>query len=160
MNEQNNTKVESFDLDHTKVRAPFVRKCSVYTGEKGDKVTKFDIRFTQPNVSEMESGGIHTLEHLLATYLREGDKKFADAIIDVSPMGCRTGFYMTIWGEWEASKVATEITNSLKKVLKAESIPADNEIQCGNYRLHNLELAKKYADDVLNKGITDKVFVD
>ena len=114
MNELNNTKVESFDLDHTKVKAPFVRKCSVYSGQKGDKVTKFDIRFTQPNKSEMESEGIHTLEHLLATYLREGDRDFADSIIDVSPMGCRTGFYMTIWGEWNAAKVASEVTKALE----------------------------------------------
>ncbi len=158
MNELNNTKVESFDLDHTKVKAPFVRKCSVYSGEKGDKVTKFDIRFTQPNKAQMESEGIHTLEHLLATYLREGDKDFADSIIDVSPMGCRTGFYMTIWGEWEAQKVASEVTKALELVLCAQGIPAENEIQCGNYRLHNLALAKKYARDVLASGLSDKVF--
>lgn len=158
MNEFNNTKVESFDLDHTKVKAPFVRKCSVYTGEKGDKVTKFDIRFTQPNVAEMQSDGIHTLEHLLATYLRDGDKNFASSIIDVSPMGCRTGFYMTIWGEWEATKVALEVTKALKLVCLSDSIPAENEVQCGNYRLHNLELAKEYAAKVLESGLTDKVF--
>lgn len=158
MNEFNNTKVESFDLDHTKVKAPFVRKCSVYTGEKGDKVTKFDIRFTQPNVAEMQSDGIHTLEHLLATYLRDGDKNFASSIIDVSPMGCRTGFYMTIWGEWEATKVASEVTKALKLVCLSDSIPAENEVQCGNYRLHNLELAKEYAAKVLESGLTDKVF--
>ena len=46
-------KVESFELDHTKVKAPFVRKCCVQQGEKGDKITKFDIRFTQPNEAEM-----------------------------------------------------------------------------------------------------------
>ncbi len=158
MNEFNNTKVESFDLDHTKVKAPFVRRCSVYTGEKGDKVTKFDVRFTQPNADQMQSEGMHTLEHLLATYLREGDPDFSEAIIDVSPMGCRTGFYMTIWGEWEAAKVASEVTNALRLVLQAESIPADNEIQCGNYRLHDLASAKKYASEVLEKGLTDKVF--
>ena len=158
MNEKNNTKVESFDLDHTKVKAPFVRKCSVYTGEKGDKVSKFDIRFTQPNKAEMQSDGMHTLEHLLATYLREGEKSFADAIIDFSPMGCRTGFYMTIWGEWETAVIAHEVNKALKLVADAESIPADNEIQCGNYRLHNLSLAKKYAADVLTAGLDDKVF--
>ena len=158
MNEQNNTKVESFDLDHTKVKAPYVRKCSVYTGKVGDKVTKFDVRFTQPNKSEMQSDGLHTLEHLMATYLREGNKDFADAIIDVSPMGCRTGFYITLWGEWEASFVATEIIKALELVLTSQTIPAENEIQCGNYRLHNMELAKKYAKDVLENGISDKVF--
>ena len=149
------SKVESFELDHTKVTAPFVRKCTVLTGDKGDIVTKFDIRFTQPIVSEMQSEGIHTLEHLLATYLRDDDEAFASKIIDVSPMGCRTGFYMTIWGEWEASFIAQKITSALKLVLTADKIPADNEIQCGNYRLHSLELAKKYAADVLEKGIDE-----
>ncbi|MBO5743443.1 MAG: S-ribosylhomocysteine lyase [Clostridia bacterium] len=158
MNEQNNTKVESFDLDHTKVKAPYVRMCSVYNGEKGDMVTKYDVRFTQPNTFEMESTGLHTLEHLLATYLREGDKDFANAIIDVSPMGCRTGFYITLWNKWEASFVASEVTNALKKVLTSDIIPAENEIQCGNYRLHNLSLAKEYAQEVLNKGLNDKFF--
>lgn len=158
MNEQNNTKVESFDLDHTKVKAPYVRMCSVYNGKKGDMVTKYDVRFTQPNSAEMESTGIHTLEHLLATYLREGNKDFANAIIDVSPMGCRTGFYITLWNKWESSFVASEVTNALKKVLTSNIIPAENEIQCGNYRLHDLPLAKQYAKDVLNKGLNDKIF--
>ena len=158
MNEQNNTKVESFDLDHTKVKAPYVRMCSVYTGEKGDVVTKFDVRFTQPNKSEMESDGLHTLEHLMATYLREGNEEFAKSIIDVSPMGCRTGFYITLWNKWEASFVASEVTNALGKVLSSDIIPAENEIQCGNYRLHNISLAKAYAKSVLDKGLSDKVF--
>lgn len=156
MNEKRFSKVESFDLDHTKVKAPFVRTCSLYEGEKGDKVTKFDIRFTQPNESEMQSEGIHTLEHLLATYLRELDECFASKIIDISPMGCRTGFYMTIWGEWEASYVAEKFTQALKLVITSDSVPADNEIQCGNYKLHSLELAKKYAKEVLEKGLSDK----
>ena len=156
MNEKRFSKVESFDLDHTKVKAPFVRTCSLYEGEKGDKVTKFDIRFTQPNEEEMQSEGIHTLEHLLATYLRELDEDFASKIIDISPMGCRTGFYMIIWGEWKASYVAEKFTRALELVLTSEKIPADNEIQCGNYRLHSLVLAKKYAKDVLDKGLSDK----
>lgn len=160
MNEKNNAKVESFELDHTKVKAPFVRKCSVYDGKHGDKVTKFDIRFTQPNKEEMESAGIHTLEHLMATYLRECDADFSESIIDVSPMGCRTGFYMTLWGEWECACVAEKIKTVLKKVIASDTVPAVNEIQCGNYKLHSLELAKKYAKDVLDKGISDKFTAD
>jgi S-ribosylhomocysteine lyase len=88
-------KVESFTLDHTKVKAPFVRKCSVMEGKNKDLITKFDLRFTQPNESEMQSTGLHTLEHLLATYMRDE----MDCIIDLSPMGCRTGFYLTVWEE-------------------------------------------------------------
>ena len=156
MNEKNFAKVESFELDHTKVKAPFVRKCSVYQGEKGDVVTKYDIRFTQPNKAEMQSEGIHTLEHLLATYLRDADVDFASKIIDISPMGCRTGFYMTIWGEREPAFIAEKVSEALKLVITADSIPAENEIQCGNWRLHSLELAREYAKDVLEKGLSDK----
>lgn len=159
MNEKQSSKVESFELDHTRVKAPFVRKCSVLTGDKGDKVTKFDLRFTQPNVSEMQSEGIHTLEHLLATYLREGDEEFASRIIDISPMGCRTGYYMTVWGEWEPGVIADKVSRALELVCSAADVPAVNEIQCGNYRLHSLELAKKYAADVLEKGLSDEYMI-
>lgn len=152
MNESGKERVESFSLDHTKVRAPFVRKCSVYKGECGDTVTKFDIRFTQPNVSEMQSDGLHTLEHLLATYIRD----YMDGIIDLSPMGCRTGFYLTVWGEPEAKTIAENVTKALNDVLKSWEIPAENPVQCGNYRLHSLERAKEYAADVLKKGLSDK----
>lgn len=149
-------KVESFALDHTKVKAPFVRKCTVLTGEKGDKVTKFDIRFMQPNKEEMQSEGIHTLEHLLATYMRDD----MDNIIDLSPMGCRTGFYMTAWGEDDVKTVIGAVENSLKKVLETEDVPAMNEVQCGNYRLHSLALAKEYAKNALSKGFTDKFLIE
>ena len=160
MNESKFSKVESFELDHTKVKAPFVRKCTVLTGDKGDVVTKFDLRFTQPNESEMQSEGIHTLEHLLATYLRDADEAFASKIIDISPMGCRTGFYMTIWGEWDEAVIAQKLTEALKLVIVADSIPANNEIQCGNYRLHSLPLAKKYAGYVLDKGFNENYIVE
>ena len=146
--------VESFSLDHTKVKAPFVRKCTSLTGKNGDVVTKFDIRFTQPNVSEMESDGIHTLEHLLATYLRD----YTDDIIDLSPMGCRTGFYMTVWGTPEVNFVIDILHKALKRVLDTTEIPAQNEIQCGNYKLHSLEKAKTYATDVLKSGFSDKFY--
>ncbi len=152
MNEKNSEKVESFTLDHTKVKAPFVRLCSVLKGDKGDVISKYDIRFCQPNEDEMLSEGIHTLEHLLATFLRDD----ADSIIDISPMGCRTGFYMTMWGTKSALYVADMITKALKQVVTADEIPANNPVQCGNYKLHSLELAKEYAKKVLDAGLTDK----
>lgn len=147
-------KVESFMLDHTKIKAPFVRKCDTYKGVKGDVITKFDLRFTQPNLEEMQSSGIHTMEHLLAGYLRES----LDGIIDLSPMGCRTGFYMTVWGDREAKEIIDGLNIALKKVTESTEIPANNEIQCGNYKLHSLELAKEYAQKVLNEGLSDDIY--
>ena len=147
-------KVESFELDHTKVKAPFVRRCCVLNGKSGDVVTKFDIRFMQPNVEELQSPGIHTLEHFMATFMREK----TDDIIDLSPMGCRTGFYLTMWGEHEISEIIDMTNYALEKILVQTEIPAMNEIQCGNYRLHSLELAKEYAKKVLVGGLSDKIY--
>lgn len=142
-------KVESFELDHTKVNAPFIRKVTVYTGEKGDKITKFDIRFMQPNKEEMEMPGIHTLEHLMAVYLR--DEELGDKIIDLSPMGCKTGFYMTIWGEYESNDVKDMIISALTKVIESTEIPAANEVQCGNAKLHSLNQAQEYASKFIRE---------
>lgn len=148
-------KVESFELDHTKVRAPYVRSCGVHFGPKGQEaITKFDLRFMQPNVEEMPTAAIHALEHLLAGYMREK----MDNIIDISPMGCRTGFYLVAWGAVEVSTVVEALNYSLNKVLETEEVPAANELQCGNYRDHSLFSAKEYAKHVLKKGVSDEIY--
>ncbi|MFA6938463.1 MAG: S-ribosylhomocysteine lyase [Treponema sp.] len=134
--------VDSFNLDHTKVTAPFVRLAAKKVGRKGDVVTKFDIRFCQPNKECMTTGAIHTLEHLVAEYIRDELK----GVIDFSPMGCRTGFYFTIWGDHDEAYIAEHMMNVLKKVAVWDKpIPAATEKECGNYRDHDLEGAKKWA---------------
>lgn len=144
--------VDSFNLDHTKVKAPFVRVAAKKVGEKGDVVTKFDIRFTQPNKEFMSTGGIHTLEHLMAEYIRDE----MEGVIDLSPMGCRTGFYFTVWGNRNEEEIATHLMNVLKKVAVWDKpIPATTEEECGNYKDHNLEDAKSYAQKWVD-GITQK----
>ena len=146
--------VESFSMDHTKVKAPFIRRCEIFNGENGDKVTKFDLRFMQPNAEVMPTSAIHTLEHLLAGYMREK----LSGVIDISPMGCRTGFYMTTFGVPEIDVVIDALNYSLAKVLETEVIPAANEKQCGNFVDHSLPLAKKYAKYVLDKGISNNIY--
>lgn len=148
-------KVESFQLDHTKVKAPYVRKCCVLQGEKGDKVSKFDLRFTQPNKESIPTGALHGLEHLLAGYLREN---LGETVIDLSPMGCRTGFYLILWGEVEEAKVKSALESSLESVLNATEIPAANELQCGNYRDLSLFGAKEYAKLVLSQGFSLNIY--
>ena len=147
-------KVESFELDHTKVKAPYVRKCGFEKGNNGDIVSKFDLRFLQPNEKEMPTGAMHTLEHLLAGYMREK----LDGIIDISPMGCRTGFYLSIWGDREASEIKEALEYSLEKVLEAKEIPAANDIQCGNYRDLSLFGAKEYAKEALERGFSLNIY--
>ncbi|WP_238882289.1 S-ribosylhomocysteine lyase [Clostridium sp. YIM B02551] len=147
-------KVESFELDHRIVKAPYIRKAKTLDGSLGDKVTKFDLRFTQPNKEAIPTASIHGLEHLLAGLLREE----LDGIIDLSPMGCRTGFYLIVWGDREPAEVKPALEAALKKVLVADEIPARNEFQCGNYKDLSLFGAKEYAKKVLENGFSLNVF--
>ncbi|MGL5822382.1 MAG: S-ribosylhomocysteine lyase [Sarcina sp.] len=147
-------KVESFELDHTKVVAPYVREAGVLKGQKGDIVTKFDIRFVQPNKEMLEIEGIHTLEHFLATFMRD---KLTE-LIDISPMGCRTGFYMVTFGEVTVDETIEALNYALGEILKQEEIPAANETQCGSYKLHSLELAKEYSRRLLDEGVSNQFY--
>lgn len=137
--------VESFTMDHTKVKAPFVRNAGKVTTPLGDQIVKFDLRFTQPNQDIMPTGAVHALEHLLAGFLREE----IEDVVDLSPMGCRTGFYLIKIGEASEDEIKVALIKGLEKVVAAVEVPAANEIQCGNYRDMSLVEAKKYASQVL-----------
>ena len=86
--------VESFELDHTIVKAPYVRLIGEETGPKGDIISNYDIRLVQPNEDSIPTAGLHTIEHLLAKLIRTR----INGMIDCSPFGCRTGFHMIMWG--------------------------------------------------------------
>ena len=147
-------KVESFQLDHRLVKAPYIRKCCVQCGEKGDKVSKFDLRFLQPNLESFGTAAMHGLEHLLAHELRED----LQGVIDLSPMGCRTGFYLTMWGDREPAEIKKALEAALTRILDAKEMPAANAVQCGNYRDLSLFGAKEYARQVLEKGFSLNIF--
>ncbi|MFE4710823.1 S-ribosylhomocysteine lyase [Paenibacillus sp. NPDC056722] len=146
--------VESFQLDHTKVKAPYVRIAGTETNEKGSTIQKYDLRFLQPNEDALPTAAVHTLEHLLATYLRDE----LEGIIDISPMGCRTGFYLIIWNEHNPADVAAALTKVLHKVLETVHVPAVSALECGNYKDHSLFSAQEYARIVLDAGISDDPF--
>lgn len=148
-------KVDSFNLDHTKVTAPYVRLAAKKTGKNGDIVTKFDIRVTQPNKEFMNTGAIHTMEHIIAEYLRDQ----IEGVIDFSPMGCRTGFYLTVWGDLTEEYIAKSLIPVFQKIVDWNGeIPAANEIQCGNYKDMDLEGAKKFAQMWIS-GINKKGYL-
>ena len=147
-------KVESFELDHRIVKAPYIRKCCLLEGEKGDKVSKFDIRFLQPNKEAFGTAAMHGLEHLLAHELRSK----LNGIIDLSPMGCRTGFYLSVWGDRSPEEIKEALESALEAVLEAKEIPAANEIQCGNYRDLSLFGAKEYAKEALERGFSLNIY--
>lgn len=148
--------LDSFKVDHTKMKAPGVRLAKVMQTPKGDNISVFDLRFCRPNHEIMSEKGTHTLEHLFAGFMREHLNSKDVEIIDISPMGCRTGFYMSLIGRPSETEVIKAFENSMKDVLKVTSqddIPELNKFQCGSYKMHNLSEAKEIAQNVLNKGI-------
>ncbi|WP_120513262.1 S-ribosylhomocysteine lyase [Photobacterium salinisoli] len=148
--------LDSFTVDHTKMHAPAVRVAKTMQTPKGDTITVFDLRFCRPNQEILSERGIHTLEHLFAGFMRAHLNSGAVEIIDLSPMGCRTGFYMSLIGEPDEQQVADSWRAAMEDVLKVASqaqIPELNEYQCGTYSMHSLDEAKQIAQDILDRGI-------
>lgn len=143
-------KVESFSLDHNKVKAPYVRLAGKEVHEKGAIIEKYDLRFLQPNQDALPTSAVHTLEHFLAIHMRDE----LEGLIDISPMGCRTGFYMVIWNEHSPEEIAQGLKNVLNIIIEADEVEATTAIECGNYRDHSLFAAKEYAKAVLENGIS------
>ncbi|HHQ1159596.1 S-ribosylhomocysteine lyase [Listeria innocua] len=139
--------VESFNLDHTKVKAPFVRLAGTKVGVHGDEIYKYDVRFKQPNKEHMEMPALHSLEHLMAELARN----HTDKLVDISPMGCQTGFYMSFINHNDYDDALEILATTLTDVLAADSVPACNEVQCGWAASHNLEGAKELAEEFLAK---------
>jgi len=149
--------LDSFMVDHTKMKAPGVRLAKTMKTPKGDIISVFDLRFFTPNKEKFSSKALHTMEHLFAGFMRDHLNNKKVEIIDISPMGCKTGFYMSVIGTPSLKDVATAWEKSmkdiLKKVKKKKDIPELNKYQCGSYKMHSLKKAKKVAKKVLKKGI-------
>lgn len=139
--------VESFNLDHTKVAAPYIRLAGKSEGEHGDVIYKYDIRFCQPNKEHMEMPGLHSLEHLMAENIRNHHEK----VVDLSPMGCQTGFYLSLLNDDDFDNVTAVVEKTLNDVTAATEVPACNEVQCGWAASHSLEGAQKIAGRMLEK---------
>jgi S-ribosylhomocysteine lyase len=146
-------KVESFTLDHTAVKAPYVRLISVEKGTQGDVISNFDLRLVQPNKNAIPTAGLHTIEHLLAGLLRDR----LNGIIDCSPFGCRTGFHLIVWGTPDNSQVAKALKDSLTAIrddIIWDQVQGTDKYSCGNYRDHSLFSAKAWANTILQNGIS------
>ena len=133
--------VESFNLDHRTVAAPYLRLADLKELPHGDVISKFDVRFTQPNVAPLEMPAVHSLEHLFA----EHSRNHSDRVLDFSPMGCQTGFYLMLEGRWTTEEVADLVAATLTDVLGATEVPAANEVQCGWGANHTLTGAQDAA---------------
>ncbi|DAB39750.1 MAG TPA: S-ribosylhomocysteine lyase [Sulfurovum sp. UBA12169] len=148
--------LDSFTVDHTKMIAPAVRVAKKMSTPRGDDITVFDLRFCMPNKEILSSKGMHTLEHLFAGFMRDHLNSEDVEIIDISPMGCRTGFYMSLLGSPKKKEVAKAWEKSMEDILDVKSkadIPELNLYQCGTCRMHSLKQAQQIAKNVLQKGI-------
>ena len=138
-------KIASFKVDHTK----FGVGMYISRIDCGDIVT-YDVRMVKPNGGVYISNpSLHTIEHIFATYARNSE--FADKIIYVGPMGCRTGFYL-ITKELEHENAIKLVRDAYKYISEFEGeIPGYSPIECGNYLEHDLESAKRDVLPLLEK---------
>ena len=136
-------KIASFSIDHTRLM-PGVY-VSRRDGQGESQVTTFDLRVTAPNREPvMDMPAIHTIEHLGATFLRFGEHK--DKIVYFGPMGCRTGFYLILFGAVEAADALPMVADMCRFIVDYEGeIPGAKPAECGNYLEQNLAMAKFYA---------------
>jgi len=148
--------LDSFTVDHTIMNAPAVRIAKKMQTPGKDTITVFDLRFTAPNKDILSEKGIHTLEHLYAGFMRDHLNGDNVEIIDISPMGCRTGFYMSLIGSPTESEVGNAWLASMQDVLEVKAqneIPELNEYQCGTYLMHSLDEAKQIAQAIIDAGV-------
>lgn len=129
-------KIASFQVDHTKFGV------GMYISRIDDDIVTYDVRMVKPNGGVyLPNPAMHTIEHIFATYSR--NSKFEKNIIYVGPMGCRTGFYLITRGLPHEDAIQL-VKESMEFVSKFEGeIPGVSEVECGNYKEHDLPTAKK-----------------
>ena len=145
-------KIASFTVDHLNLIP------GVYVSRKdhigSEVVTTFDIRMTRPNYEPvMNTAEVHTIEHLGATFLRN-DKEYGSKVVYFGPMGCRTGFYLLLAGDYDSIDIVSLLTRMYEFIADYQGeVPGASPRDCGNYLDMNLPmanyLAKKYLDEVL-----------
>ena len=150
-------KIASFTIDHIKLQP------GIYVSRKDqigqEVVTTFDLRMTSPNEEPvMNTAEVHTIEHLGATYLRNKEE-IRDKVIYFGPMGCRTGFYLLLAGDYASKDIVALVTEMFEfiRAYRGE-VPGASPKDCGNYLDMNLGMANYLADRYLEKtlyGIDD-----
>ena len=154
-------KIASFTIDHIKLQP------GVYVSRKDNfqdaVITTFDLRMTSPNEEPvMNTAEMHTIEHLGATFLRN-HKDFKDKTIYFGPMGCRTGFYLLLAGDYTSRDIVPLMTEMFEFIRDfKDEVPGASPRDCGNYLDMNLPmanyLANRYLENVLY-GIDDSRLV-
>ena len=135
--------IQSFSVDHTRIVPGIFTSRIDYLGEY--TVTTYDVRLRRPNVEPViDVAAMHSLEHLIATYLRN-DPDWKDEVIYWGPMGCLTGFYLILKGNRNPRELYDLLLRAFKSVEDAQEVPGAAAVNCGYYRMHNLDMAKWYA---------------
>jgi len=137
--------IQSFSVDHTRI-VPGIFESRV--DRLGDySVTTYDVRLKRPNREPViDVAAMHSLEHLIATYLRN-DPDWKEEVVYWGPMGCLTGFYLILKGNRAPKELYGLILNAFRSVEEAREVPGAAPVNCGHYRMHNLEMAKWYAKE-------------
>lgn len=146
-------KINSFKINHLNLQPGlYVSRID----RKGNcTVTTFDMRVTSPNNEPvMDIPAIHTIEHLGATFLRNSNRK--EEVLYFGPMGCRTGFYILMFGELSSENIFNIVVQMCDFILEFEGeIPGAKPEECGNWSEQNLSMAKyyikKYKSELINK---------
>ena len=146
-------KIPSVTIDHLRLLRGIYVSRKDYLGD--EVVTTFDIRMKEPNREPiLGQGELHTIEHLAATYLRN-HKEWGDKIVFWGPMGCCTGNYFLMKGDWESRDIVELMRETFRFIRDFEGeVPGVAAKDCGNYLLHNLPMARyeaaKYLTEVLD----------
>ncbi len=140
-------RIASFSVDHNVLEPGVYVSRSDADAATGCVTTTFDLRMTAPNREPvMDTAAVHALEHLGATFLRN-DKEWSDRVIYFGPMGCRTGFYLVVFGAYEPADVKDLVLRMFQFAASFEGeIPGAKPEECGNYHDSDLNQAKWWAD--------------
>ena len=137
--------IQSFSVDHTRIIPGIFISRVDHIGE--NSVTTYDIRLKRPNIEPViDVAAMHSLEHIIATFLRN-DPVWKDDIIYWGPMGCLTGFYLILKGDRPSREIYDIILKAFRSVENMREVPGTAPANCGNFRMHNLEMAKWYAKE-------------
>ena len=135
--------IQSFSVDHTAIVPGIFLSRQDVVGD--GVVTTYDIRLKRPNVEPViDIAAMHSLEHLIATTLRN-DPVWKDEVVYWGPMGCLTGFYLILKGGRAPREIYDLVLGAFRAVSGAEEVPGATAVNCGNYLMHNLAMAKWYA---------------
>lgn len=143
-------KIPSFNIDHERLLR------GIYVSRKdrvgGESVTTFDIRMKEPNREPaLSPAAIHTIEHIAATFLRN-HPDWADRVVYWGPMGCLTGNYLLLRGDWSSADILPLMTETFRFIADFEGdIPGAAPRDCGNYRLQDLPEARREAAKYLRE---------